>query len=461
MSYADVAAALPIVTLVVGSGVAMVFERAFPADERVSGWLAGAFALAAATAAIIAGTGNDAFGGLLRRDGAAVFATAVLGLGAAAAMALDAGQQRPRDLPLRGRHAYSLVAAAGAVLMATAADLLVVFLSVEVLFMALVALVAGTRAPATRGASREVFVLCGTASALFAAGVGLVWTETGTFATGSLATVATPAGQAGTALIVIGLACFAGLAPFHWWVATASEALTAPSASLVAILPRTAALIALVRCGAVITTSGSASLDWRACLAILAAASLALGAISALSESSLKKTVAHLSVGYSGLLTVAAAAGTGASAAVAIGVACYALLVTGAFALISFMPSDAPTIGDLHGLARRRPLSAAALGITFVALAGLPPTVGFFSRLAIFEAAVDAQLAWLAFVAAFATVVSFAASTRVIFAAVERGAGAVTVTRTVSAIAFATALVALALGVVPDPLLELARSVRF
>lgn len=461
MSATDLAAATPILLLAAGAAVGMLFERAFPADERVSGWLAAAFALAASAAAVIAGTGDDAFGGVLRRDGAAVFFTTLLALCTTAAVALDAGQQRPRDLPLRGRYVYSLLAAAGALLMSTAADLLVVFVSVEILFMSLFALVAGTRAPATRAASREVFVLCGTASALFAAGVGLVWSETGAFATGSLASVATPPGQAGIALIVIGLACFAGLVPFHWWVASSSEALTAPSASLVAVLPRIAALVALMRCGAVITTTGSASLDWRTFLAILAAASLVVGAVSALTEPSLKRTVAHLSVGFSGLLAVAAAAGTEASAAVALGAASYALLVTAAFALISLLPSDAPRLEDLNGLARRRPLAAAALGLTLVALAGFPPTVGFFARLAIFEAAVDAQLAWLAFVAAFATAVALAGSARMLFASTERGPGAVSVTPTVLWIALTAALAVLALGLVPGPLLELARSVRF
>ena len=461
MNATDITAAAPIALLGVGAAVAMVFEHAFPADERVSGWLAAAFALAASAAALVAGTGDDAFSGVLRRDGAAVFFTALLGLSTAAAVALDAGQQRPRDLPLRGRYACSLTAAAGAVLMATTSDLLVLFLSVEVLFMSLFALVAGTRAPATRAASRSVFVLCGTASALVAAGVGLVWSDTGAFATGGLVGLTSPAGQAGTALIVIGLACFAGLAPFHWWVATACEALTAPSASLVATVPRLAALVALARCGAAITATGPGNVDWRACLAILAAASLVLGALSALTEPSLKRTVAHLSVGYSGLLAVAAAAGVGASAAVALGAASYALLIAGAFALISHLPSDAPRIDELHGLARRRPLAAAALGITFVALAGLPPTIGFLARLAIFEAAVDAQLAWLAFVATFATVVAFAASARVVFASVERGPGAVTVTRTVTLMAFAAAIAALVLGVLPAPLLELTQSVRF
>src|SRR4029077_1155406 len=130
---------------------------------------------------------------------------------------------------------------------------------VEIVFMSVFALLAAVPTPGARDASRARLLLCGSAAALLAAGVGLVWSEGSSFGIGALAAATSPAGQAGTALILVGLACFAGLVPFPAWPPPAIEAGSAPTALLVAVVPRVAAFAALMRCASAISASGGSA----------------------------------------------------------------------------------------------------------------------------------------------------------------------------------------------------------
>jgi NADH-quinone oxidoreductase subunit N len=455
----DILGALPFAILVLGAAIVLAFDRFFPSDERAAAWLAAAIALGAAAAAALAGTGDDALGGLLRRDGAAVLLTSVVCAGAAAAFVLQAGSAV--TLATGARLAQMLIAAAGAALLIAAADLLLVFLALEIIFMSVFALIDATPTQRARDASRSWFVLCGSASALLAAGIGLVWSGGGSFAIGALASVTAPAGQAGTALVLAGLACFAGLVPFHLWLLPALEATPVPTAALIALAPRVAAFAALMRCASAISASGGSAIDWRACMAILAAASLAVGSVGALSQTTLRRIVAYLSVAFGGQIAVAAAAGSGAGAAIGLTLLVYAIVVVGLFGVIAFAIPGDPRLADLRGLARRRPLLVVAVAILAIGMAGLPPTIAFFARLAVFEGAAGSQLAWLVILAAVTTVLTAASGFRVVFACFEAGEDRVPSGPIATGVIALAALIALAGGIAPGPWLELAQGVRF
>lgn len=454
----DVIGILPFAILVLGGPIVLAFDRFFPADDRAAAWLAATIALGAGAAAAIAGTGDDALGGSLRRDGASVFLTAVLCTGAAAAFTLRAGGAA---IATGARLGPMLLATAGGVLLIAAADLLLVFLAVEILFMSIFALIDATPARRGRDASRSWFLLCGTASALLAAGVGLVWSEAGSFAIGALASVASPPGQAGTALILVGLACFAGLVPFHLWLLPSLEAAPLPIALLIAVVPRVAAFAALMRCASAISASGGSAIDWRACVAVLAAASLAAGSLGALRETSLRRVLAQLSLAFGGQIAVAAAAGVESGAAIGLAIAAYVVVVTGMFGVVALTALEEPQVGDLGGLARRRPVVVAAVAVLATGMAGLPPTIAFFARLAIFEGAARAQLAWLVIIAAVATVLMAVSAFRIAFAGFEAGEQRWPPHRIATGVVALTALIALAGGIAPGPWLQLAQGVRF
>jgi len=448
-----VIALLPFAVLVIGAGTCAIWDRLLPADDRASRWLGAAFAIAGAGAALIAGPGVDALNGAMRRDASAVFFVALVGIATAAALALDATVRRAAarmPVPL------VLIAALAAALLACAGDLLLMLVSLELLFMSVLSLVA--RAPRARFASRVLFVAGGTASALFAAGVGVAWSASGTFSIGGLSSSASTGTLIATGLAVAGLSAFVAFAPLHVWLGPVAAALPAPGALFVCTVPRVAALAALLRCGAAITAASP--VEWRACLAVLAATSLIVGATFALGERSVRRIVVHLSIAYVGGIGVAASAGLGANAAIAVAAATLVTVLVGLFAIIVALPEGA-SVDALRGIARRRPILTIALGVLLLGLAGLPPTIGFVARLAIFEVAIDAQLAWLVFVAALATVASAAAAARLAFACLDAGEGSAARGRGPVLLATASAVLVLLGGIAPGPLLELARGVRF
>lgn len=455
----DVLGVLPFAILVLGAAIVFAFDRLFPADERAAAWLASAIALGAGAAAAFAATGDDALGGLVRRDGASVFFTSLLCVSAAAAFAVHAGSAT--TLAVGVRLATMLVACAGAVLLTAAANLLLVFLALEIVFMSMFAVLDAGATQQARRASRSWFLLSGNASALLAAGVGLMWSDGGSFAIGALASATSSAGQAATALILVGLASFAGLVPFHLWLLPALEATPAPTAIVILVVPRVAAFAALMRCASAISANSASAIDWRACVAILAAASLAVGSIGALSATSLRRIIAYLAVAFGGQVAVAAAAGVGEGAPIGLALLAYAVVVIGLLGLVTLAAEHDPQLADLHGLARGRPLLVAAVALLAMGMAGLPPTMAFFARLAVFEGAAGSQLAWLVILAAVATVLMAASGFRIVFACFEAGDARMREGRIAAGMIALTALVALAGGIAPDPWLQLAQGVRF
>jgi NADH-quinone oxidoreductase subunit N len=453
VSVADVAALAPAATLLAGAAVVAVFERVFPADERAKRWLAAALATAATVSAVVPGASGDAFDGAIRRDAAALLFIVLIAGATVAALLLDAVDARATDA---WSPAFMLSAAAGAVLVASAGDLALLLVAAGIAVASQLAMTARVSRP---GASRAISAWGASALAFVGIGVVLTASASGTTALGALSAVDSTVARAGIALVLAGLGCVAALAPFHLWIAPAAATLSSAGALFVTTVLRIAAIAALLRCGAAVTSSSDAAADWRACIAVLAAATVAAGAIAALTERSLQRVLAYLSVAYLGQVVVAAASGIGGSAALALMV--FVPLMVGSFAVVGSLPSDPPTVDDLRGLARRRPVFVIALALLLFGLAGAPPTVAFFARLAVFESAVDAQLAWLMFVAAGATVASTTVAARVAFTCLDAGAGGTLRSRTATALALGAAALVLIGGLVPGPLLELARGVRF
>jgi len=151
----------------------------------------------------------------------------------------------------------------------------------------------------------------------------------------------------------------------------------------------------------------------------------------------------------------------GSSAAIGVALLAYVIVVVGMIGLIALTAQEDPHLDDLRGLARRRPLVVAAVTILAIGMAGLPPTIAFFARLAVFEGAADSQLAWLVIVAAAATVLTAASAFRIAFACFEAGEHRWPSRRITTGVVAFAALVALAGGIAPGPWLQLAQGVRF
>ena len=463
MTVFDLAAITPLLILAGGACFVLLADLLVRADDRAWVWIGAACAIAAATAALVLGTGDEGFGGEIRRDGASVFFAAVLGFSTAAALLLATGYVAPARLPSSEVTALTLFSASGALLLASAGDLLVAFVGLELLSIPLYALTGILHGARHADESAlKYFLLGAAASAVFAYGIALVYASTGSIAIGALASATSPIGLAGVALLLAGLAFKAALVPFHFWAPDAYVSAPTPATAFMAVVAKVGAFAALLRFGGAVTAPGVAAIDWRASLAVLAALTLVLANFAALGQSSLKRLLAYSSIAHAGYICVAVAAGVVASGAIAFYLVVYAALTLGAFGVITLLDNDDPRIDDLHGLARRRPLVVVALGTILLGLAGLPPTAGFLAKLYVFEAAIGARLAWLVVVAVLMSVVSAAYYLRVLFACLQEGDGEPARGPSIGGgVVVLAALAIIVIGVVPGPLLDAVQSVRF
>ena len=289
-----------------------------------------------------------------------------------------------------------LVAGAGAMLMAASHDLLMLFLALETLSIPLYVLAASGRGNVrSQEAGMKYFLLGAFASAFFLYGIALLYGVTGTTRLPemgrALARTLDVSAAAGIGLLTIGLGFKAALVPFHAWAPDVYEGAPIPAAAFMSVVAKIGAFAALLR---VFPFSlGSLAGQWGPVLGILAAATMLVGNLAALAQSSYKRMLAYSSIAHAGYLLVGVATGTpAATAAVASYLVVYAAMTTGAFAVaiaIERSGQEADQIADYTGLAGRAPLLAVATALFMISLAGLPPTAGFVAKLAIFAAAVE------------------------------------------------------------------------
>jgi NADH-quinone oxidoreductase subunit N len=435
MTTADLPALIPVIVLLVGAAIVTATARLWRADAFVAPLIGIASALAAASAASFAGVGHDPFGGAIRRDSATLFFSVLASTSTAAAIAI--GLRRAAALTV----ALVLVSCAGALVTIASGDLGVLVLGVMLLILPVA--FAQTR--------RGVAALA--AAGLVAVGAVDLALATGSTSLPALDLVASPLGLAGVALMIAGLSVIAGIVTLRSR-ATRDDA---TYDTYVTVVVSTAGIAALLRVGAALAPF--ALVDWRASVAVLAAIAVVVASFVAIGQMAVRRILAHASIAQSGYAAISLTAGfaSGPTAAFFLGV--FALMTIGAFALVAQLPSNV-RLHDLRGLARRRPLFVAALGALLLGLAGLPPTVGFLAKLYVLELAVGAQLAWLAIIAALASVLSAVAYLRILFACLGEGEGAPLRGR-VNAIGLLAAVAVLLLGVVPGPLLSVVQNVRF
>ena len=458
MTEADLEAAAP--ALVLAASAIVLAAAAFPGWVRLRAlaWLGALLAALAATAAIALGPGPAGFTATLARDGASVFLAALIAIVTAANLALMGADPRRARRAVGGDVALVLFSASGAALMVGATDLLVLFTGLALLSLPLYVLTGRRRGQAGLG-----YVLLGAAiGAVTIYGIALLYTATGETGYAGLGRATrNPLYLAGLALALAGLAFHAGLLPFSGWAPATHQ--TAPPAisTHLAIVAKIAAFGGLLRLIAA-TGSGDAGLDWEVSLAVLAALTIAVGALSAITERRVKRLLAYLAMTQAGYIAMAAAGQ--AAPAVAFYLAVDAALMFGAFAVLVSLPADDPSLADLAGLARQRPLLVLGFGVLLLGLIGLPPTAGFLAKVYVFEAAARAQLLWLIVLGTFATVLSAAACARLLlacFAPPRLDAIAPARARVATTLLLAAAVVAIAVGVVPGPLLDAAQAVRF
>src|SRR5262245_7087725 len=307
-----------------------------------------------------------------------------------------------------------LLATTGMLMMISANDLIALYVGLEQQSLALYVVAAFQRdSPRSSEAGLKYFVLGALSSGLLLYGASLVYGFTGTTQFTAIAAVLhgsdpLPIGIIfGIVFVAAGLAFKVSAVPFHMWTPDVYEGAPTPVTAFFAIAPKVAAIALLVR---VFAEPFYGAVDaWRQIIIVAAVLSMALGAFAAIWQVNIKRLMAYSSIGHIGYALVGLAAGNRAGVeAVLIYIAIYVFMNAAAFAVILAMRRDGKAverIEDLAGLARSQPVVAAALAVAMFAMAGIPPLSGFFGKLYVFQAAVQAGQYTLAVIGVLASVV--------------------------------------------------------
>jgi len=331
-----------------------------------------------------------------------------------------------RDDRISGIVALVLWATMGAMLMAGAANLMSVFLGLELLSLALYCLCGISDRPAAREAALKYLILSSTASGFLLYGTALLFGATGSIALSALTAPqlgGDPLVWIGLALFFVGLAFKLGLVPFHVWVPDVYEGAPLPVTAFMSVATKAGALAVFARIAYAALPAGAAGAMlvplWE-----LAAVSMVVGNLGMLAQTDLKRLLGYSSIAQIGYV-VTALAGTSAMGmryAIYYLVA-YTAMNLGAFAVAAALSGEreeGARLESYRGLAYRRPYLAAAMMLFMLALAGIPPTAGFLGKALILAAAVGSGYAWLGVILVAGTAISLFAYAKVIYAMYAR-----------------------------------------
>lgn len=352
-------------------------------------------------------------------------------------------------------HALLMFAVLGMMMVASARDLLVVFLGVETFSIALYVLVGFARRKLYSNEAALKYLLLGGFSAGFLLyGIALVYFSTGSTLFPEIARFLSGAGTgtlllgsltsvtfyAGVALILIGLGFKAAVVPFHQWTPDVYEGASTPVTAFMATGAKAAAFAAILRIFPGVFGEPEVSSQWHHLVLVMAVLTMTVGNVAALGQNSLKRMLAYSSIAHAGYLLVGvvacgAAVRNGilpgmneaisrAYAGVLFYLLVYTLMTLGAFAVLAYLEKqrfsqaessddagfdyedDNLQVNELKGLAGRSPVAAAALTLFLFSLAGIPPTAGFFGKFSIFIEAMHQGLIGLLIVGVLNSVIS-------------------------------------------------------
>ncbi|WP_324189225.1 NADH-quinone oxidoreductase subunit N [Nocardia otitidiscaviarum] len=302
------------------------------------------------------------------------------------------------------------LAGLGAVLLAGAADLLVLITAYLLASIPLYALTAFEKDSAGVEAALKYYLLGALFGTTMLLGAALVLGAGGATTYTALAEAAPTAPRAALAVgavALLGALLFkAGAVPAHFWVPDVTQGTHPAVAAAVTTVPKLGAIVAISRFGTVVSADGE--LRWGVLIAVIAAVTMTLGNLAAFFQTDVRRLLAYSTISQAGYLLVGVAA-VGRSElavpAILLYLAAYAVTNLGAFAVVCALP-DRRALGDHTGLLRRRPALATALLVCLFGLIGTPPTGVFVGKLTVFTAAFDAGLGWLAVLALVNTVAS-------------------------------------------------------
>ncbi|MBV8154053.1 MAG: NADH-quinone oxidoreductase subunit N [Candidatus Eremiobacteraeota bacterium] len=427
-TQADWNAVIPVAIVAVTALVVLLADLvALESVERyvsIGVGLAGCAAAAVFAAAQFGHDYNAFFGSFMTGGFTTVFEEIVLV--AAAGSLILYGSIGPRAR-VGGTTALLLWSTCGAMLMAGAANLMMIFLGLELLSLGLYCLCGLVDRKSARESALKYLILSSTASGFMLFGMALLFGASGSVLLSDLVNpilANDPLFVMGACMFFIGLAFKLSLVPFHTWTPDVYEGAPLPVTAYMSVATKAATIAVLARFAYAALPSPIAD---RLLLPvwILAGLSMIAGNVGMLAQHDLKRLIAYSGIAQVGYILAALAGGTPLGLRYAIYyLTAYAFMNLGAFAVAAALSTESEEgsrLSNYRGLGRRRPLLAAAMTFFLLAMAGLPPTAGFLGKILILATAVGSGFTWLAALLIVGTAISLYAYAKVIRAMYERG----------------------------------------
>jgi NADH-quinone oxidoreductase subunit N len=353
------------------------------------------------------------FGGTITGDPYARFFIVLFAANLALAALLSARHLEAEHVPPGEYYALLCLASTGMMLAVSALDLLILYLGLELMALCAYVLVGITRdRRAANEAAIKYFLLGSFASALLLYGIALTYGMTGTTDFAAIRSAVSDNGLGHHPLLLIGVGLVAGglafkiaAVPFHAWAPDVYQGAMAPIAAFLAAGSKAAGLAALVR--VCLVAFASEQRIWSVMLVALAALSVTIGSLLAVSQSRMKRMLAYSSIAHAGYALLGLIPGTpdGASATMTYAFV-YAFMTLGAFGVVTALGPRGEDLNGYRGLDTIAPGTAAVMLLFLLSLTGIPPTAGFTAKFAVILSAVRAGHTGLAVLAVLCSVVS-------------------------------------------------------
>ena len=364
--------------------------------------------------------------------------------------------------------ALALFALLGMMVMISANHFLVLYLGLELLSLSLYAMVALQRESAvSTEAAMKYFVLGALASGLLLYGMSMLYGVTGSLNVNQVATVIQHIGTVnhvvltfGLVFVVAGLAFKLGVVPFHMWIPDVYQGAPTAVTLFIGSAPKIAAFAFVAR----LLVEGLQGLvsDWQGMLAIMAVLSMAVGNITAIAQTNIKRMLAYSTISHMGFLLLGFLSGAlnGYSASMFY-VVVYVLMSLGGFGMVTLLSRrgfEAENLDDFKGLNQRSPWYAFLMLLLMFSMAGVPPSVGFYAKLSVLQAALQGGFLWVVVAAVLLSVIGAFYYLRVVklmyFDAPQDDAP-IKVEGDMAVLMGANGLAVLVLGILPQPLMAL------
>jgi len=463
------AATIPMLIVVLSAIAAMMAEAIRHPGERM--YIAG-FGLIGLVGALVASCflwNTDAVSfGVVRADNFSLFINIILCIIGLITMVFSHDVIEREDLPAGEYYALTLFGISGMMLMASATDLLVIFLALEVLSLSVYVLT-GLRRSSAQGAEAafKYFLLGAFSSAFFLYGIAFAFVISGSTRLDVIGSAIASGGSSTLQLLAVGLLavgfCFkVSAVPFHMWTPDAYEGAPTVVTAFMSTAVKAAAFGAFAR--VFLSTLEPLQAQWIPILGVIAAVTMVVGAVVGVLQNNIKRMLAYSSIAHAGYLLLGiVAANSAGRAAVLFYLLTYAVANLGALGIVALLgtaehPHD--QLRDFAGLWKTRPALAGLMTVFLLSLGGFPPTAGFIGKWYIFSAAVQEGHYWLAVIGVLSSVVSVFFYLRIVvmmYMTEETGAPArppISVAA-MAALGFAV-LAVLYLGVLPTRVLDYA-----